>query len=41
MEMMQGRKIVNFKHEHDKKLYDCSLVAPDIKDIDYEFLYKS
>ena len=25
----------NFKHEHDKKIYDCSLVAPDIKDIEY------
>ena len=31
----RGKRIVNFKHEHDKKIYDCSLVAPDIKDIEY------
>ena len=31
----RGKRIVQFKHEHDKKIYNCSLVAPDIKDIDY------
>lgn len=34
----RGKKIVEFKHqpEYEKKVYNCSLVAPDIKDIDYE-----
>lgn len=32
----RGKKIVEFKQEHEKKIYNCSLVAPDIKDIDYE-----
>ncbi len=32
----RGKKIVEFKQEHDKKIYNCSLVAPDIKDIEYE-----
>lgn len=33
----RGKRIVQFKHEneHEKKMYNCSLVAPDIKDIDY------
>lgn len=35
----RGRKIVEFKHVHDKKTYNCSLVAPDIKDIEYELFY--
>ena len=32
----RGKKIVEFKQEHEKKIYNCSLVAPDIKDIDYQ-----
>ena len=32
----KGQKIMDFKQEHDKKMYNCSLVAPNIKDIDYE-----
>ncbi|MDZ7819990.1 MAG: c-type cytochrome [Aliarcobacter sp.] len=32
----KGQKIMDFKQEHDKKIYNCSLVAPNIKDIDYE-----
>jgi hypothetical protein len=31
----RGRKMVDFKQEtRDKKIYNCSLVVPDIKDID-------
>ena len=22
----RGKRIVNFKHEHDKKIYDCSVM---------------
>lgn len=36
----KGRIIVDFKQEHNKKLYDCSLVAPNIKGIDYEIFSK-
>ncbi len=33
----RGKKIVDFKQEtKDKKVYNCSLVAPNIKDIDYQ-----
>jgi hypothetical protein len=32
----RGRKIVDFKQEYDKKIYDCTLIAPDIKHVDYE-----
>jgi hypothetical protein len=32
----RGRKMVDFKQLHDKKLYNCSLVIPDIKNIDYK-----
>lgn len=32
----RGRKMVDFKQLHDKKIYNCSLVIPDIKDIDYQ-----
>jgi hypothetical protein len=32
----KGQKIMDFKQEHDKKIYNCSLVAPNIKDIEYE-----
>lgn len=35
----RGKRIVNFKQEHDKKIYNCSLVAPDIKHIDYQTFY--
>lgn len=31
----RGRKIVDFKQEYDKKTYDCTLIAPDIKYVDY------
>ena len=33
----RGRKMVDFKHQlFDKKVYNCTLVIPDIKNIDYE-----
>ena len=33
----RGKKMVNFKQEtKDKKVYNCSLVVPDIKNIDYQ-----
>ena len=33
----RGRKMVDFKQQLlDKKVYNCSLVIPDIKNIDYE-----
>lgn len=33
----RGRKMVDFKHQlFDKKVYNCTLVIPDIKSIDYE-----
>ena len=31
----RGRKMVDFKQLHDKKIYNCSLIIPDIKNIDY------
>ena len=38
----RGRKIVEFKHQtegENKKVYNCSLVAPDIKEIEYDIFY--
>lgn len=33
----RGRKMVDFKQEvRDKRIYNCSLVVPDIKNIDYK-----
>ena len=32
----KGQKIMDFKQVHDKKVYNCSLITPNIKDIDYE-----
>jgi hypothetical protein len=33
----RGKKIVSFKHQvSDKKTYNCTLVVPDIKNIDYD-----
>ena len=32
----RGKKMVDFKQLHDKKIYNCSLVIPDIKSIDYQ-----
>lgn len=33
----RGRKMVDFKQQLlDKKVYNCSLIVPDIKNIDYE-----
>lgn len=32
----QGKKIVGFKHTHDKKEYKCVLKVPSIKDVDYK-----
>ena len=32
----KGQKLMDFKQEHDKKIYNCSLYAPNIKDIEYE-----
>lgn len=31
----KGKKIIDFKQEHDKKIYNCDLSVPNIKDIDY------
>jgi hypothetical protein len=32
----RGKKMVDFKHQvSDKKIYNCTLVVPDIKNIDY------
>ena len=31
----KGKKIIDFKQEHDKKIYNCNLSVPNIKDIDY------
>lgn len=37
----RGRKMVDFKQEtRDKKIYNCSLVVPDIKNIDYQTFSK-
>ncbi len=35
----RGKKIVDFRQEHDKKIYNCSLIAPDIKHIEYQTFY--
>lgn len=33
----RGKKMVDFKHQiSDKKVFNCTLVVPDIKSIDYE-----
>ncbi len=33
----RGRKMVDFKQQlKDKKIYNCSLIIPDIKNIDYQ-----
>ncbi|MBP7769784.1 MAG: c-type cytochrome [Aliarcobacter sp.] len=32
----KGRKIIDFKQEHSKKIYDCELSVPNIKGIPYE-----
>ncbi len=32
----QGKKIVDFKHVYKKVSYNCSLIAPNIKNIDYK-----
>ena len=32
----KGKKIIDFKQEHDKKIYNCVLSVPNIKDIDYD-----
>ena len=31
----KGKKIIDFKQEHDKKIYNWDLSVPNIKDIDY------
>lgn len=31
-----GKRIVSFKHEYNKKVHDCELVIPNIKDVDYD-----
>lgn len=42
----RGKKIVDFKHTineyttNNKKEFNCTLVAPDIKDVDYEIFSK-
>lgn len=36
----RGKKIVEFKHIQNSKEYFCSLVAPDIKYVDYEVFSK-
>lgn len=32
----KGNRMVDFKQEHDKKIYNCVLTVPNIKDIEYE-----
>ena len=32
----KGKRIIDFKQEHDKKMYNCVLSVPNIKDIDYD-----
>jgi hypothetical protein len=33
----RGKKMVDFKHQiSDKKVFNCTLIVPDIKSIDYE-----
>lgn len=39
-EKAEGKKIVNFKHEEKNKIYNCSMVIPSIKEIDYETFSK-
>ena len=36
----RGRRIVDFKQEHDKQMFNCTLIAPDIKYVDYETFSK-
>lgn len=36
----RGKKIVEFKHIYDKKEYNCSLIAPDIKYVEYDVFSK-
>ncbi len=36
----RGKKIVEFKHTYDKTEYNCSLVAPDIKYVEYDIFSK-
>lgn len=36
----KGKKIVNFKHKYKNIEYNCSLVAPNIKNVDYETFSK-
>lgn len=39
-EKAEGKKMVNFKQEHDNKIYNCSLVIPSITETDYETFYE-
>lgn len=32
----KGKKIIDFKQEHDKKIYNCELSVPNIKAVEYE-----
>jgi hypothetical protein len=36
----KGKKIVDFKHEYKKKIYNCELRVPSIKDVDYNSFSK-
>lgn len=36
----RGKKIVDFKHKYKNIEYNCSLVAPNIKNVDYETFSK-
>jgi len=35
----RGKKIVSFKHTYDNKEYNCKLIIPNIKDVEYEVFF--
>jgi len=35
----KGKKIVSFKHTYNKKVYECKLTIPSIKNVDYEVFF--
>lgn len=36
----KGKKIIAFKHKYRKKSYDCELIVPSIKEVEYEVFSK-
>jgi len=35
----KGKKIVSFKHTYNKKVYECKLTIPSIKNVDYKVFF--